>query len=73
MLFLLLNIHNNQWVLVHPFEKICAEQWCVVYIDVLLYRQIDDFLILNDDPVTIPKIISVLSSFIVGLLLGPFW
>jgi hypothetical protein len=26
---------------------------------VMLYRQIDDFLILNDDPIRIPKIISV--------------
>jgi hypothetical protein len=25
----------------------------------MLYRQIDDFLILNDDPIRIPKIISV--------------
>ena len=26
----------------------------------MLYRQIDDFLILNDDPIRIPKIISVI-------------
>ena len=31
--------------------------YCLV---VMLYRQIDDFLILNDDPIRIPKIISVI-------------
>ena len=30
------------------------------YLVVMLYRQIDDFLILNDDPIRIPKIISVI-------------
>ena len=30
------------------------------YIVVMLYRQIDDFLSLNDDPIRIPKIISVI-------------
>ena len=29
------------------------------YLVVMLYRQIDDFLILNDDPVRTPKILSV--------------
>jgi hypothetical protein len=29
------------------------------YLEVTLYRQIDGFLILNDDPIRIPKIISV--------------
>ena len=31
--------------------------YCLV---VMLYRQIDDFLSLNDDPIRIPKIISVI-------------
>ena len=30
------------------------------YLEVTLYRQIDGFLILNDDPIRIPKIISVI-------------
>lgn len=34
--------------------------YCLV---VMLYRQIDDFLILNDDPVRIPKIILVIIKF----------
>ena len=29
----------------------------------MLYRQIDDFLILNDDPIRIPKIIQVIIKF----------
>jgi hypothetical protein len=29
----------------------------------MLYRQIDDFLSLNDDPIRIPKIISVTNKF----------
>jgi hypothetical protein len=44
--------------------------YCII---VMLYRQIDDFLILNDDPIRILKLYQyLLSSFIVGLLLGPF-
>lgn len=33
------------------------KMYCLV---VMLYRQIDDFLSLNDDPIRIPKIISVI-------------
>ena len=41
------------------------------YLVVMVYRQIDD-LSLNDDPIRISKIISVIIKlFITGLLLGP--
>jgi hypothetical protein len=33
------------------------------YVVVMLFRQIDDFLILNDDSIRIPKIISVFIKF----------
>ena len=35
----------------------------------MLYRQIDDFLIPNDDSIGIPKIIQVIKPFIIGMKL----
>jgi hypothetical protein len=43
-----------------------------MYCLVMQYRQIDDFLILNDGPIRVPKIILVIvNPFIIGLLLKP--
>ena len=39
------------------------KMYCFV---VMLYRQIDDFLILNNDPIRIPKIISVFIKLFYG-------
>ena len=61
MLFLLLlNMYNNHQVIAHLFgEDLCrsTKMYCLI---VMLYRQIDDFLILNHDPIRVPKIISVI-------------
>jgi hypothetical protein len=60
MLFLiLLNIYNNHQVIAYPFgADLCwsTKMYCLV---VMVYRQIDD-LILNDEPISIPNIISVI-------------
>jgi hypothetical protein len=66
-------INVNMFGINSPFwADICrtTKMYCV---EVMLYKQIDDFLILNDDPIRIPKIILVIRSFIIRLLLCLFW
>ena len=58
MIFLLLvNIYNNHKVISHTFgTKLCRsmKMYCLI---LMLYREIDAFLSLNDDPIRIPKTI----------------
>ena len=40
----------------------------------MLYRQIGEFLILNNDSLRVPKIIlGIIKTFIIGLLLNVYW
>ena len=73
MLFLLLlKIYNNHYVEAHPFRAELYRSMKMYCFLVMLYRQ-TDHLSLNDDPIRIPKIMSVsIKLFIVGPLLDKF-
>ena len=73
MLFLLLlKIYNNHYVEAHPFRAELYRSMKMYCFLVMLYRQ-TDHLSLNDDPIRIPKIMSVsIKLIIVGPLLDKF-
>ena len=56
---LILNIYNHHKVLVHNFEHISADLRKMYSLVVIIYRQMYDFVILNDSTIRIPKLISV--------------
>ena len=61
------------WVFTHPIGQIFCRSMKMYCLVVMLYRQIDDFLILNDDPIRIPKIISVIIKlFYSGIAIRSF-
>jgi hypothetical protein len=48
---LLLTVYNNHEVIAHPFGADLSRSMKMYCLVVMLYRQIDDYLSLNDDPI----------------------